>query len=309
MSNITIFGEPSNLPTVRRESKLLSQRKTSSLRRIATNTNGTFKRIVNGEQIGKAIPHEINVIIISHLDQVSRQLYIKDYDPKAKPTLPDCWSNLGDKPDAKAPNPQSTSCDGCPNNVKGSGKNGKGKACRYNRRLAVMAEGDPSSDVYQLSVAGGSLFGDGADDVYPFEGYRNFLEANGEGTDTVVTKVMYDLDADTMTLRFKPIRHLTQEECDMVDAAQADPETQKYVALTVAQADGVKEASASETPTPKTIVAPAPKAKPVNPFADDEEEEQDEAPAQPVKRTTKKETAPTTKKPLAAVLSAWGEED
>lgn len=307
MSNITIFGEPSNLPTVRRESKLLSQRKASGMRRIATNTNGTFKRIVNGDQIGKAIPHEINVIIVGHLDQVSRQLYLSDYDPQAKPTLPDCWSNLGDKPDEKAPNAQSTSCNSCPKNVKGSGKNGKGRACRYNRRLAVMAEGDPSGDIYQLSVAGGSLFGDGADDAYPFEGYRNFLEANGEGTDTVVTKVMYDLDADTMTLRFKPVRHLTQEECDMVDAAQNDPETAKYVSLTVAQADGVKEAPAVEAPKAKAAIAAAPKAKPANPFADDEEE--DEAPAEPVKRSAKKEATPEAKKPLADVLSAWGEDD
>jgi hypothetical protein len=131
----------------------------------------------------------------------------------------------------------------------------------------------------------------------------------GQGTDTVVTKVMYDLDADTMTLRFKPIRHLTQEECDMVDAAQADPETQKYVALTVAQADGVKERPAPEAPAPKAMIAPPPTAKPANPFTDDEDEDEDEAPAQPVKRTAKKETATTTKKPLAAVLNAWGEED
>jgi len=299
VSNITIFREPSNFPTVRRESKLLSQRKPGGMRRIATNTNGTFKRIVNGDQVGKAIPHEINVIIVSHLDKVSRQLYLSDYDPQAKPTLPDCWSNTGDKPEASAANPQATSCNDCPKNVKGSGKGGKGRACRYNRRLAVMAEGDPSGDIYQLSVAGGSLFGDGADDVYPFEGYRNFLEANGEGTDTVVTKVMYDLDADTMTLRFKPLRHLTQEECDMVDAAQANPETQKYISLTVAHADNVVE-----HPAPKVA---APKAAPVNPFADDEEDAEDEAPAEPVKRSSKKEAAPATKKPLADVLSAWGD--
>lgn len=306
MSNITIFGETSNLPTVRRESKMLSQRKANGMRRIATNTNGTFKRIVNGDQIGKAIPHEINVIIVSHLDPVSRQLYLKDYDPQAKPTLPDCWSNLGDIPDVKAPSPQGASCNTCPKNVKGSGKNGKGRACRYNRRLAVMAEGDPSGDIYQLSVAGGSLFGEGADDVYPFEGYRNFLEANGEGTDTVVTKVMYDLDADTMTLRFKPVRHLTQEECDMVDAAQADPETARFISLTVTQTEGAAAKPAEEAPAPKPAIAAAPKSKPANPFADDE----DEAPEpQPVKRASKKEATPEAKQPLADVLSAWGDED
>lgn len=53
MSNITIFEESSSLPTVRRESRLADKISSgTSLRRIQTNTNGTFKRIVGGEQIG-----------------------------------------------------------------------------------------------------------------------------------------------------------------------------------------------------------------------------------------------------------------
>ena len=298
MSNITIFENAAAFPTVRRESKLITQRvpRGSSIRRIATNTNGTFKRIVGGDQIGKAIPHEINVIVVGHLDPVSRQFYANEYDPTAKPTLPDCWSNLGDKPDASAPNPAASSCAVCPKNVNGSGKSGRGRACRYNRRLAVMAEGDPSGDVYQLTVAGGSLFGDGVDSIHPFESYRNYLEANGEYTDTVVTKVMYDIDADTMTLSFKALRHLTEVESSLVDAAQENPETQKYIQLTVAQADGV---------TAKPAAIAAPKKAIFAPVVEDAEEEE----PKPVKRASKKESAPADKQDLASVLNAWGDDE
>jgi len=56
MSNITIFEEQSGFATVKRESRLADKISSgSSLRRIQTNTNGTFKRIVGGEQIGKAV--------------------------------------------------------------------------------------------------------------------------------------------------------------------------------------------------------------------------------------------------------------
>ena len=158
MSNVTIFEQNTAFPTVRRESKLATERtmRNGGLRRIATNTNGTFKRIVNGDQIGKAIPHEVNLIIVGHLADVSRQYYATEYDPTAKPTLPDCWSNLGDAPDVGAKNPQSKSCATCRNNVNGSGKGGRGRSCRYNRRLAVLAEGDASGG-YLPAQRGGWL--------------------------------------------------------------------------------------------------------------------------------------------------------
>ena len=93
MSNITIFEEGSSLPTVKRASRLADKISSGGgLRRIQTNTNGTFKRIVGGEQIGKAVPHEINVIIVDMLKDVSREYYASEYDPEGKATLPDCWS-------------------------------------------------------------------------------------------------------------------------------------------------------------------------------------------------------------------------
>jgi hypothetical protein len=310
MSNLTIFKQPGAVAATQRRVTALGQSLASAntTRRIATNTNGTFKRIVNGEQIGNAVRGEINVIIVDALPKVSRTFYEGKYDPNAKPTLPDCWSNLGDKPEPSAPNKQAKNCADCPKNIKGSGDNG-GRACRFQRRIAVLVEGDPSGEVYQFNVPAKSLFGKGTGNVHPFESYVKYLLANGESPDTVVTNISYDLNADSMELLFTPLRNIDDAEYELVIAAQADPETKKYVQLTVAQADGVTEKpkpantvsrsdepdDEDDTPTKKTVPEEA------------EFEEIDE----PVVRSNKSKSAaaPEAKPDLAAVLDAWGDDD
>jgi hypothetical protein len=297
MSNITIFEDQSSLPTVKRESRLADKIGSgTSLRRIATNTNGTFKRVVNGEQIGKAVPHEINIIVVDMLKDVSREFYASDYDPEGKASLPDCWSADGRTPDAKAPNRQGSGCATCSMNIDGSGAKGRGKACRFKRRIAVLVEGDPTGDIYQMSFAAKSLFGKGVGNEHPFESYCNYLKANGEAPDTVVTKVMYDLDADTLTLKFKAVRHLTQDEADLVDAAFASGEAQRYIQLTTSEVDGAKAQPVKAIEAPKATL-----------FDEPEEEEA----AEPVKRVSKKPAvvdAPVEDKGLSDLLGEWAED-
>jgi hypothetical protein len=303
MSNLTIFADASSVPTIRRQSKLLDKMGSNggSLRRIGLNTNGTFKRIVGGEQIGKAVPHKLDVIIVDLLAEPSRQFYASKYDPNAQATLPDCWSNDGKTPDLKAAGKPASSCAACPKNVEGSGENGKGRACRYLRRIAVLVAGDSSGEVYQMQIPAGSLFGKGVDSVHPFESYKKFLLANGEAVDTVVTRVMYDLDADTMKLKFQPVRHLTDVEAGFIDAAQEDPETKRYVGLSVIEAGAAKPAEPKMIEVKATPAAPA-----ANPFGDEEEEAPaDEAPtkrAAPKRSTTEVKAA---KPELKQAMAAW----
>lgn len=303
MSNLTIFEESSNLPTVRRESRRMDRMSNgsgSTMRRIQLSNGRTFKRVVNGEQIGRAVPNHLDIIVVDWLGDPSRKFYAAAYDKDAKATLPDCWSNDGVVPEEAAKNKQSKSCAVCPQNVKGSGAGGKGKRCRYERRLAVLVAGDPSGDVYQVSIPGASLFSDNDGNVYGFEGYKKFLLANGEALDTVVTRMVYDAEADTAKVGFKAVRHLTEVEAGFVDQAQDDPATERYTKLTAAAVDGATAPTAK--PAPLAIEA-APKSAPANPFGDDEEEEVVEA--APVKRASKKEAAPAPKPELAAVLDEW----
>jgi hypothetical protein len=262
-------------------------------RRIQTNTNGTFKRLVNGEQIGKPMRGEINVIIVGLLAKPSRIYYQAKFDVDKAPTLPNCWSNLGDKPEQSVPDPQHKNCADCPQNVKGSGQGG-GRACRYQRRISVLVEGDKSGEIYQINIPAKSLFAKGHGNVHGLESYFRFLRANDESPDTVVTNIAYDEDADQMELKFSPVRSINEAEYEQVIAAQSQPECDLYTKITVAQADGV-------TKEP-------PKAK----QAEEDDDEIDEEPAieEPAKKSKKKaETAEADDDDdLGDIINEWGGE-
>lgn len=308
MSNMTIFKQPGAIAT-QRKGELSELAKTLAsaniTRRIQTNTNGTFKRLVNGEQIGNAIRGEINVIIVAALPKVSRIFYEKDYDPNAEPTIPDCWSNLGDKPEENAPYKQHANCAECPKNIKGSGKNNT-RACRFQRRIAVLVEGDDSGDVYQFNIPSKSLFGKGEGNVHPFESYIKFLIANGESPDNVVTNVSYDINAEQMELLFTPIRHINDDEYELVKAAQSNPSTKMLTTITVAAADKVTKKPEKEKPAEK------PASKPKVTRSEDPDDEADTPP--PQKRGGRKpavEAAPPEDKDakLATIIDDWINED
>ena len=324
MSNLAIFKDQNAVSNIRRPVSDLTKSVATSVavNRIQTNTNGTFKRFVKGEQVGKAIRGEFNAIIISMLPKVSRTFYAGKYDPDAKPTLPDCWSNNGDVPEAKATNRQAANCANCPKNIDGSGENGKGKACRFQRRVALLLEGDVSGDTYQFNIPAKSLFGKGNGITHPFESYVRFLAANDESIDYVVTNIAYNLDADTMELQFTPVRPITDAEYDLVLAAQADPATQRLVQLTVAEADGAttkpkqqvieqEEEEEEEAPPAK----PAKRAEKIEKAAtpawldDSDDDEEEEAPKVVAKRTPKKAETVKATSDLAAVINAWTDED
>lgn len=289
MSNISIFQQQNSVATTREVSELskaLADNGGGSTSRRITMSKGVFRRIVNGKEAGKVKDGFLNVIIINALPKVSRQFYATAFDPDAAPTLPDCWSNLGDVPDPKAANAQSTSCATCPQNIDGSGTNGKGRACRFNRRIAVLLENDMSGDIYQFNIPAKSLFGKGVGNTHPFESYTKFLPANGESIDRIITQISFDENETADVLKFTPVRHLTDEEIDVVEAAQATQESKRVIQLTVAQQDGV-------------VKLPPAAAKPA--FESEVEEPV-------VKRTKKAEVPPAAPKAkLADVVNAWSD--
>ena len=289
MSNISIFQQQNSVATNREVSELskaLADSGGGSTSRRITMSKGVFRRIVNGKEAGKVKDGFLNVIVINALPKVSRQFYATAFDPDAAPTLPDCWSNQGDVPDAKAANPQSTSCATCPQNIDGSGNNGKGRACRFNRRIAVLLENDMSGDIYQFNIPAKSLFGKGVGNTHPFESYIKFLPANGESIDRIITQIAFDENETADVLKFTPVRHLTDEEIDVVEAAQSTQESKRVIQLTVAQQDGVVK-------LPPTV-------------AKEPAEEVVDEPV--VKRAKKAEVPPAAPKAkLADVVSAWSD--
>jgi hypothetical protein len=318
MSNLTIFKNAGDLANTPLRSSNLGKQIADTMggfNRIQTNTNGTFKRIVNGEQVGKAIRGEFNAIIVAMLAKPGRSYYATDYDPDAKPTLPDCFSNLGDKPEERVADRQASNCANCPKNVDGSGKNGKGKACRFQRKVALLLEGDETGEVYQFQIPAKSLFGKGNGNTHPFESYCRYLVANGAAPDTVVTTIAYNLDAETMELNFTPVRPVSDEEFELIERAQTNPATQRLIQLTVAEADGAKPATKAKA---KPVVeddeddeeeeAPAPIKKAKPPVVQDDEDE-DDIPAPKAKPKAKKEEPAKITQDLAAILDAWADDE
>jgi len=298
-NNVSIFTGQTGVSTERRQSALaqkLATTSTVSNRRIQANINGTFKKIVNGEQVGNAIRGEFNAIVVGMLTNVSRIYYKEKFDPNKEATLPNCWSNNGDKPEAGASDPQHGNCADCPRNIKGSGDNG-GKACRYQRRVSLMLEGDESGTVYQFNIPAKSLFGKGTGNIHPFESYVKFLVNNGMSPDLVVTNISFDSNAETMELVFSPVREVSDAEYALVLAAQERPETEMYTKLTAAQTDGVSKTPKLDKPAPVVTRS---------------EEPEEEEVAEPVKRTKKKEEetpAAESEDPLASIIDEWGSED
>jgi len=299
MSNdVSIFTSQTGVSTERRQSALaqkIATSSSSSTRRIQANINGTFKKMVNGEQVGNAIRGEFNAIVVGMLTNVSRIFYKEKFDPNKEATLPNCWSNNGDKPEAGALDPQHSNCADCPKNIKGSGENG-GKACRYQRRVSLLLEGDESGTVYQFNIPAKSLFGKGTGNIHPFESYVKFLVNNNMSPDLVVTNISFDSNAETMELVFSPVREVSDAEYELILAAQERPETEMYTKLTAAQTDGVSKAPKLDKPAPVVTRS---------------EEPEEEEVAEPVKRTKKKEESPEAdnEDPLASIIDEWGGED
>jgi hypothetical protein len=323
MSNITIFqsGDLTNGDYVLPEEGMSELTKSvastnNTNRRIQISTNGSFRRVVNGQQIGKAISGEFYAIVVGMQPKVSRKFYAGEYDPNAKGRLPDCWSNLGDKPEEASSDKQSANCVTCPQNVKGSAP-GNRKACRYERRVALVIPG-LGSEVYQFAIPAGSLFGEKGDNE-SFEGYVKFLIANNASIDRVVTKIAYDLTKQTTVLKFTPARPITRDELELVKEAQADPACERATRLTVAAIDGAKQLDKpsatnifEEEAVEVEAVSEKPSKQPVSQEPDwgsDEEAEFTEVKAEAPKKRVEKKAKSEPKADLESVIAEWGDDD
>ena len=270
--------------------------KASRLKRISPR-NGKFVRVVNGDTAGK-LAEPLRVVLVGVAQATAQRVfYMKAYDPSADATAPDCWSNDGNKPDVSIKKPQGTTCETCPQNVKGSGQ-GATRACRFERRVAVVLPdeigGNNEGDVYQIKLASKSIFGKGAGQLFPLNAYIDYVIANGENIDGVVTEMSFDED-DNQVVFFRAVDFVASHpelQAVVADAVESS-EAHKAVVLTVAAVDKGEDSSEEFEEKPK-------KAK-----VEVEEEEV----AEPTKRPSKKATPPTEpKSSLADVVSAWSDD-
>lgn len=210
----------------------------------------------------------LNVVLLKANKGTSKVFYIKGYDKdSSEGQKPDCYSNDGVEPAADAQNKQAKKCATCPHNQWGSriSEKGatKGKACADAVRMAVAPAGQ-INDAMLLRVPPASIKALGE--------YGQMLAKRGVGYNMVVTKVGFDLQAESPKLTFSAVGLLDDEGfAEVQEIAASDVVANilgsSVVAGIAADAPAIEEAE-EEAPAP--VVKP--KAKPVVEEAAEEEE-------------------------------------
>ena len=219
----------------------------------------------------------LDVVLLKVNKGTSKVFYLKGYDKDtSEGQKPDCYSPDGIAPAADAENPQAKKCATCPHNQWGSrvSEKGatKGKACSDTVRMAVAPAGQ-LNDPMLLRVPPASIKALGE--------YGQSLAKRGVGYNMVVTKVAFDMEAESPKLTFKPVGLLDDEGWAQVQETIASDVVASIlgtnpapaVAKPVAEVDDEEEA-----PKPVKKAAPEPeeeapkpvkKAKPA-PVAEEE---------------------------------------
>ena len=271
----------------------------SSFRRIALRS-GRFRQIEGG--IETILPNDsLTVGIVATSPKVRRQFFMVAYEAGSKEP-PTCWSNDGDRPanDVPADQRQSNACMTCPQNEKGSAKNGEGRACSFRKNIVVCpadnGEGgllspDTPAKPWLMTINAMSMFGKSqeADALFTMTGLANLLRTRttpayprGLPVSLVSLQIQIDHDAAVPKVWFKPVGILpqfavirsmelaksveveTMMNMSAADAVEAEGPTTERDFTQSTPAATPKPAAATPAATPKPVAAtPAATPKPV----------------------------------------------
>lgn len=299
MSDLTLFQSGNALPAHLRRGQLSDLTKSlmggGDNKRISIDNN-VFTMMVGGKAVAVNEDRAMNIVIVRAAEANARTYYGGQYEKGVK-SRPVCWSDDSVTPSDKVKTPQHKTCNGCPQDVKGSGQ-GDSKACRYSRRLAVLLASDIDGDIYAMNINASSLFGQGEGRKMGLQQYARFLGGHGIEVSAVVTEMRFDTSAN-MKLVFSAVRPLEESEWTKVMARMNEQAAIDAVMMTVADIDGTPEAA---TPAPaeqpvfvQKPAAPAPKA----------EKKAEPVIEEPVVRESKPAAPPNVK----SILSEWADAD
>ena len=226
-----------------------------------------FRIIEGGQEVDLIREDTISVVLLAAQPKYSRVFYLKPFDEDDAKARPDCYSNDGELPAKDSPKIQSTSCATCPQNQKGSAKQGEGKACAYKKRL-IIARGDQFADPeaplkpYIFDVNGMSMFGEGkpTENLFSLGGYARWLAQprppqlpNGVNMLTLVTRVVMQEEKSVPCVLFGPMQNpdrriawLPTEQARRSLMADQDPEVLRLLAMS---AVNLADAEGGTTPT------------------------------------------------------------
>lgn len=302
MSNMTLFKSGSVVPDYLREAADSTTKDIagSSGGKQISIKGGVWRMVVGGEEVAKNEDRAMNLVIISAGKGVSRTFYAEKYE-EGKDIKPSCWSAEGVVPNEEVPNPQSKACATCPQNIEGSG-DGKSRACRYSKRLAVAIENDIGGNIYRLSVPAKSYFGKAEGEKMPLQAYGKFLSGHGIPITGVVTEARFDTAEAVPVLKFRAVRPLTEAEWNLAKAQSETEDAKQAVEFKMVP---------SKAETGQPALPAAFKEAPVAAKEEPAEKVQAEEVAEPVKRPSKAKAEPAAAAPknVADILNDWATDD
>lgn len=294
MSNMTLFKSGSVIPDYLREASDATTRDIagSSGGKQISIKGGVWRMVVGGEEVAKNEERAMNFVVIASGKGVTRTFYADKYE-EGKDIKPACWSAEGVVPNEEVANPQSKTCASCPQNIEGSG-DGKARACRYSKRLAVALENDIGGNIYRLSVPAKSYFGRAEGEKMPLQAFGKFLSGHGIPITGIVTEARFDTAEAVPVLKFRAVRPLSKEEWELGKAQSQTEDARQAIELKMvpSKAEGMPALPQSFKEAPAAV-------------------EKAEAVAEPVKRTpakAKPET-PAAAKNVSDILSDWATDE
>jgi hypothetical protein len=293
MSNITLFKSGSVVPDYLREAADSTTKDIagSSGGKQISIRGGVWRMIVGGEEVAKNEDRSMNLVVIAAGKGITRTFYAEKYE-EGKDVKPSCWSAEGEKPNPEVPNPQASSCATCPQNIEGSGE-GKSRACRYSKRLAVALENDITGNIYRMSIPAKSYFGKPDGDKMPLQAFGKFLAGHGIPITGIVTEARFDTSEAVPVLKFRAVRPLTREEWETAKAQSQTEDARQAIDFKMVPSKAETGNSAPALPAAFKEPAATQEAKV----------------AEPVKRTTKKAEPAAAPKDVSSILSEWGTDD
>ena len=294
MSNMTLFKSGSVIPDYLREASDATTRDIagSSGGKQISIKGGVWRMVVGGEEVAKNEERAMNFVVIASGKGVTRTFYADKYE-EGKDIKPACWSAEGVVPNEEVANPQAKTCATCPQNIEGSG-DGKARACRYSKRLAVALENDIGGNIYRLSVPAKSYFGRAEGEKMPLQAFGKFLSGHGIPITGIVTEARFDTAEAVPVLKFRAVRPLSKEEWELGKAQSQTEDARQAVELKMvpSKAEGMPALPQSFKEAPAAV-------------------EKAEAVAEPVKRApakAKPET-PAAAKNVSDILSDWATDE
>jgi hypothetical protein len=213
-----------------------------------------FRKYAGGKEIGAIEDRFMNIIIVKMAHKASRTYYDKGYREGEK-VSPACWSSDSETPDADVKNAPSSSCNSCPNSVKGSGDNGMGAKCKLSWRTAVVLPNDPGGDVMQFVLPATSAFGKEDNGRWPFRPYIQHLASHNVSAGRVVTKIAFDTKSPTPKVLFAPVGAIPDADLEIIARQAKSPAAEAAIKLSVFQVDSTGDAVVATQPMPEEVEA------------------------------------------------------